>query len=695
MLRKLMTATVLMVILVGLVGVGPVAAQDPPPGPDPEPIDLGPAIRAGDYDLVGEPALPPAARRATGLEYVEGDVVTWMGLDNFNGWYYFKDYVLMGVGEYGEVWVAVDLAWPEGDTRETPVILQEQVDYLVEEFDTNIYPTEEEFFGEPDVHDGTMSLLEAWGYVPEDYYAGDKVAILIDNVRDDNYYDPTYPFYIAGFYSPTFEAYFDRNVMSIDAYDWANRVGPDDSPWRGEDPDRWRPYLYEGVFAHEFQHLIHDDNDSDEETWLNEGMSMFAEWLTGYVAGEDQFDFFLDHAENSLVWWGDQEEGDPEILADYGIVYLWTLYLYEHFGGGPFIQTLATSESNGIASVNEVLDEFGYPATFADVFHDFRVACLIDSSMAFKMPFFPWSRFGRGGDWVHPYEFENAEVHVNVETEEAYSEPGAPPWGTDYIMITDESIFKMIKFNGQNEIEFDSPWTVVEDPNDPTNEMLWSGTGDLLDNWAIFETTGGGTLSFDMQADLEDYWDFGFVQVSTDGGETWTSLMDNEGYSTYDHDPSAHPKVVENLPGLTGWISETVTLSYDLSPYAGEDILVGFRMVTDWATHYGGWWIDNVYVDGEMISDGSSAEPFWDITEIRPIELDFSVTLVGIWEKHGKPHYIVRDMYIDDMDEEGAGFLAGIVRSGGYAVLMVSLEVPEEYAYFYGPYEYAIEYPWE
>ena len=685
--RKILAIGMVLVLLMSFIGVAPVASQGPVV--DPEPIDLGDKIRKGNFELsAAVPEIPQLGRTAEG-EYEVGDVISWFGLDSYCGYYYFKEYELRAVGEYAEIWVAVDLGWTTPpviceekteDPRSTPVVTDEQVTYLLEEFDTNIYPTDTEFFGTPDEHDGSQSLLVDWGYVPEGYYDGDKNVILVDNVRDDSWYDSTYPFYIAGFYSPSYEGYFDRNIITIDAYDWENRIGPDVE----------RPYLYEGVIAHEYQHLIHDDNDSDEETWLNEGMSMFAEWLCGYVESDDQFDYFLDHAENSLVMWGDQEGSSTnvsEILSDYGMVYLWTLYLYEHFGEGPFIQALAKSETNGIASVNEQLAEFGYPATFADAFHDFRIACLIDSPKAFKLPFFPWAMFGRGGDWVHPYEFKNADVNVNVDTPEAYCEPGAPPWGTDYIKITDESILKMIKFNGDDEAVFDTPWT-------SDGEVLWSGTGDLLDNWAIFEATGGGTLQFDTLWDLEDYWDFGFVQVSTDGGATWTSLADNEGYSTFDHDPDAHPKVVENLPGLTSWVDDWVTLTYDLSAYPG-DILIAFRMVTDWATHYGGWWIDNVYVDGTLISDGSSAEPFLDITELQPVELDFKVTLVGMYEKYGKMHYIVRDMYIDDLTEEGAGFLAGIVRLGGYAVLMTSLEVPEEYAYFYGPYEYKIGYPWE
>ena len=121
---------------------------------------------------------------------------------------------------------------------------------------------------------------------------------------------------------------------------------------------------------------------------------------------------------------------------------------------------------------------------------------------------------------------------------EAYDTPGAGPWGTDYIWVQGDpkKIDKLI-FNGVDYSMFPTAWT-------SDGEVLWSGTGDLMDNWAIFETTGGGTLSFDTLWDLEDYWDFGFVQVSTDGGYTWTSLEDNQGYSTSDHDPNAHPKVM-------------------------------------------------------------------------------------------------------------------------------------------------------
>ena len=43
--------------------------------------------------------------------------------------------------------------------------------------------------------------------------------MLVSNIQDDNYYDPTYPYYIAGFFWTTFEQAFDRNIISIDFAD--------------------------------------------------------------------------------------------------------------------------------------------------------------------------------------------------------------------------------------------------------------------------------------------------------------------------------------------------------------------------------------------------------------------------------------------------------------------------------------------
>jgi immune inhibitor A len=654
--------TLCMVML--LVGVLPATVSAEPAQVDYIAFDIGPQLRAWEPTadrILGAPSTSSSGAGSSSAEmadYEPGDSIIWLALDDYTGYYYFKTYTLAAMGENAEVWVSEDIDFPASDSRNPVVITQAQIDYLLSEVDANIYETLTTAFTEPDYHDGSLSLLEAWGYVPPGYYSGEKLVILVDNIRDDNYYDETYPIYIAGFYSPTFEAYFDRNVISIDTWDWENRIGPDAD----------KPYLYEGLIAHEFQHLLHDDADSDEELFVNEGLSDFAEFLCGY--GHPQSHLFGDyglasHPENSLVVWEDQ--GDLEILADYGIAYMWTLYLYEHLGLG-FLQAMFMNTDNGISGVDSTLATMMYETSFAEIYHYFSVALLIDSPFA---------------DWL--YGFQTIEFTLDIGTPaapntEAFDTPGAPPWGSDYIWINEDPNEKdKLLFDGEEQTILPTAWT-------SDGDVLWSGAGDLIDNWAIFEATGGGTLTFDTYWDIEDYWDFGFVQVSSDGGYTWASL--ENAYTTYDYDPSALPKAINNLPGLTGWSTDWLTIEYDLSAYSG-DILIAFRYVTDWATAYEGWFIDNVYVDSTLISDGSDASVFMDITEVMPIENDFTVSVVAIKDMGNGNQHKVMTMDLDDMTEEGMLELNSVLKWSNTAVMVVTFDAPEGFV-FYADYTFEI-----
>jgi len=671
MKAKWFSMTLIVAMLV--VAIGPVTVLAAADFPDYKPVDVGPELR--EWEAVPERIAPradeEAAVAAAALApedypcYVE--TKEWLSLNDYTGQYFFTDFYLIAETDASELWIQADLSYPDGDPRDMPVVTCEQAAYLLDEFDTNMYPTETEFFGTPDLHDGTNSVLEAWGYFDPGYFyneAGRQV-VLVSNVRDDAYYDPEYPNYIAGFYSPTFEAYFDRNIMSIDSHDWFNRVGPDGS----------RPYLYESVFAHEYQHLLHDDYDSDEISWINEGLSMFAEYLTGYVVNEDSYSTFQELPENSLVAWSDQ--GGTEIVSDYGIAFLYQMYLYEKFGP-EFIQAEFHNPDNGITGINSTLESNRKwrRNSFADLYHDFSVAVLVDS---------PQNKY--------KYGFKLLDVGIDIGTldapnPEAFDTPGAPPWGADYIWLkANPRKFNKLVFNGVDLSQSPTPWTSVDG-------MLYSGTGDEVDNWAIFETTGGGMLSFDTTWDLEDYWDYAFVQVSTDGGHTWTSLADNEGYATLDYDPDAYPKAIENLPGLTGYMPDPVTLTYDLAAYAGQDIMVAFRMITDWGTHYEGWYVDNVSVDGNLISDGTDASIFKNISELFPINNNFTVTFVGKRGLGKWTQYQVHTMRLDGDTEDGMIELRRVMGWSDSAVMIVTFDAPEDHN-SYADYSYEIINKWD
>ena len=151
-----------------------------------------------------------------------------------------------------------------------------------------MYPRETAAFSTPPDRDGT-NPVPIFGDIGTFPGAGNRTLALIDNVRDDNFYDfPAAPTYIAGFHFSLFNELMDRNVMTIDAYDWAHRTGanPPDEPTDDLCTSRpARPRLYEGTFAHEWQHLLHYYTDPFEGNWVNEGLSDFAQTLTGYVDG--------------------------------------------------------------------------------------------------------------------------------------------------------------------------------------------------------------------------------------------------------------------------------------------------------------------------------------------------------------------------------------------------------------------------
>ncbi len=483
----------------------------------------------------------------------------------------------------------------------------------------------------------------------------------------------------------------DRNIITIDAYDWGNRVGGDDAPWRPADgTDNDRPFLYEGVFAHEYQHLLHGDQDPIEESWINEGLSDWTMWLTGYGIPVSHGNDASLLPENSLVNWGDQ--GDLEILADYGIAFEFMHYLYNHFGPG-VMHSLFESQLQGIASVDEALAANGIHKSFADVYHDFAIARLILSDKPghgrYNIP-----------DVVDPVKLRNDDGTVNTQ---AFDTPGAPPWGSDYLLLNEPKKIKKFTFDGLDMLTLETQWTSVADPLDPNQSVLWSGGGDMQDRFAIFEATGGGTLSFLTLYDLEEFWDFGIVQVSTDNGATWTTLGNGDTTSDFFTDV---PAIYDNLPGLTGvsgvdlstedpdnpspaaWVPE----SYDLSAFSGP-ILIGLRFMSDESANGNfyvdppNWYVDDVTVDGQLVSDGTDTAPFHDLTFYQPVDLNFTVDLVTITQGKKGPSYQVFHVFTDEDSERSRPVdIRKAMASCSDAVLIVTYDALQGQT-AYAPYE--------
>jgi len=249
---------------------------------------------------------------------------------------------------------------PFGCFRLEDRISTAQLEYLLEQFDTVIYPTNTSVFGEPLPRGDEDEAKKTW--------------ILIHNIRDESYYygpsdqddrcDPETFTYIAGYFSASEDTANNKNMIHIDSGDWERRIGP------GVE----FPYMYETVFAHEFEHLLHFDRDPDESLWIDEGLANLAAFLCGYGHQAQFIAYYLVfHPITSLTYWGGG-------LQDYGSTYLFALYLYEHFGGTPFISALVQEQANGIEGIEKALTAFGYHDTFDEIFDNWTIANYLDDT---------------------------------------------------------------------------------------------------------------------------------------------------------------------------------------------------------------------------------------------------------------------------------------------------------------------------
>lgn len=522
----------------------------------------------------------------------------------------FKDFTLRSVGDNVEIWVANDLAYGPNNPKPADVVTQEQADKLRDEFDSNIYPVATEFFGTPDALDGSNSPLPEMVGLPKGYYEGsDKIIMLVDNVQDEGWNNPSYPFFVAGFFWQTLENYTDRNIVTIDTNSWETRLES----------------TFFGTTIHELQHLIQADNDGSEETWLNEGMSTFSEYLGGYGHGEGSINFYLDHPENSLVNWDEHSvaETGPETIADYGQTYLFTLYMYDKFGKD-FIRELAVDgTSQGIASIDQHLKSAGSDKTFTEVYQNFMTALALDDDKVSS-----------------DYNFDSInlrELPVNaagdlrgktVDFEKAltFEKEGVPAWGGDFKDLDFGQDVRSLKFDGVDFLPLQ--WETVANPLNADEQVLHANNGDEADQALIFNAqvpTENPTLTFDHFYDIEESWDYAVVQVSTDNGQTWTSLS-NEN-TREDVVEEGHPTIKENVPGFTGHATEWTTESFDLSAYAGQDVLVSFRNLTDWGYNDSGWFIKNINL-GNFSASGTSTDVFQSLAEIKDEYVDFTVSLI-------------------------------------------------------------------
>jgi immune inhibitor A len=139
-----------------------------------------------------------------------------------------------------------------------------------------------------------------------------------------------------------------------------------------------------------------------------------------------------------------------------------------------------------------------------------------------------------------------------------------------------------------------------------TGQAWWSDRADLADFYLAhdFDLTPATApvFSFNSFWSFEEDYDYGYFEVSDDGGATWAKLQDTSGFMVLDN----AGKGVDY--GLNG--EGSGNLVFDLSAYAGKSITLRLHYTSDVGVQWAGWQADDfLLMDGatELFKDDVEA----------------------------------------------------------------------------------------
>ncbi|OQY24931.1 MAG: hypothetical protein B6I34_03015 [Anaerolineaceae bacterium 4572_32.1] len=498
---------------------------------------------------------------------------------------------------------------------------QDDLERSANRFEEHTYPTNRRFFGsewspgvDNDVH---LHILHAGGLGGSvaGYYSGaDEYSSLVNEFSNEK----------------------EMFYINLDS-----SMRPDDS-------------FYDGVLAHEFQHMIHWYTDRNEDTWINEGMSELAMQLNSFDVGGSDWSFSR-KPDTQLNSW---PEGPGAAGANYGGSYLLMAYFLDRFGSEA-TQALVAHPANGIAGFEAVLDELGEGLTFEDIFADWRAANYLDDpSLA---------------DGQYAYSELDPDdpvldiAHASFPVQRTTT---VHQYGADYIEL---------QGHGDLNIEFTGSTQVKLIPNEAHGGRYqwYSNRGDdsdmrLTRTFDLRDLTSA-TLQAWLWYDIEEDWDYAYVAVSDDKGETW-DLMAGK------HTTTSNPQGNSFGPAFTGisgggdkpqWVLEEI----DLSAYAGHEVLIRFEYITDDAVNRAGFCVDDISIpelsyahDVESGDDGWDGEGFVRTDNILPQR--FIVQLIELGSETR-----VRRMALDEL-QQGRLELHGLGSTVERAVLIISGYAP-------------------
>lgn len=371
-----------------------------------------------------------------------------------------------------------------------------------------------------------------------------------------------------------------------------------------------------GVLAHEFQHMIHWNNDRNEDTWVNEGFSELAAFLNGYDPGRFDYLFSLDPDIQLNDW-----PQDSDVRAvNYGSSFLYMAYFLDRFGEQA-TQALVAHPENSMESVDAVLKELKdqdlidrQTGGADELFVDWTVANYLDDAKV-EDGRFAYQRYMGVPTFFPTESISDCSGEWQTRTVSQY--------GTDYIKLDCAGQVELT-FQGATEVGVLSQGALSGD------FAFWSNAGDesntsLEQTFDLTKVDGPINFDYSVWYNLEEDYDYLYLSASTDE-INWVIL---ESPSCTYENPSGNSYGCGYNGRSGGYQHESV----DLSNYAGEQVTLRFDYVTDAAIIGEGLLLDDVSIpqigyssDFEQDNGGWEARGFVRIENRLP--QTFRVTII-------------------------------------------------------------------
>jgi immune inhibitor A len=350
-----------------------------------------------------------------------------------------------------------------------------------------------------------------------------------------------------------------------------------------------------GDLAHEFQHMIHWYQDRNETAFLNEGFSELATFLNHYDNGFFDRIYLANPDLNLTDWLGSSSDNS----AHYGASFLFVTYFLDRFGED-LTKSLIHNPQNGLDSLDNTLAQAGItdPATGKtisadDFFLDWAITNIVnDASVADGR--YVYHNYAAASTARPTETVASCPVDTSTRTVNQY--------GVDYIHLT---------CPGNYTLNFAGATSTHLLPADPHSGAYayWSNKGDESDMalthiFDLSSVSGTVNMSYWTWYDIEKDFDYVYVEASTDG-QHWTILNTPSGTTSNPNDTSYGW-------GYTGKSSDWIQESVDLSQYAGQKVSVRFEYITDQAVNGEGFLLDDVNVPSINYStDFEKADSSW------------------------------------------------------------------------------------